>query len=158
VTQRNYKTLPMPAHALTSTRYFHSLKVTISHPTEHKQGLGYPSACDITSRSSLPPACVSIRSSRLKLNVKFSPVLAKHIKASGAVEVHFFHSFLTSVLEEGDWSASHPDRFTPGTLGRKLGGPQRIREKSFVPSGNRNLAGQLVISQHAYLPADAKMF
>jgi hypothetical protein len=44
------------------------------------------------------------------------------------VEVH--HTFLTSVLDGGEWSASRPGRFTlregaPGyPLDRRLGGPQ----------------------------------
>jgi len=37
------------------------------------------------------------------------------------------HTFLTSALDGGKWSASHPCRFTPGEKSpedRRLGGPQ----------------------------------
>jgi hypothetical protein len=59
VNQRNYKTLAMQAHALTRTRYFYNLNVIISHPIVYKEGLGYRSACAISSRSS-PPSRVRI--------------------------------------------------------------------------------------------------
>jgi hypothetical protein len=44
----------------------------------------------------------------------------------GGIEV-YFHSFLTSVLDSGEWSTSRPGRFTPGKeprylLNRRLGG------------------------------------
>jgi len=35
------------------------------------------------------------------------------MKMYGGVEVEF-HSFLISALDGGEWSASYPDRFTPG--------------------------------------------
>jgi hypothetical protein len=35
------------------------------------------------------------------------------MKAYGEVDVQI-HIFLTSVLDGGEWSASRPDRFTPG--------------------------------------------
>jgi hypothetical protein len=41
--------------------------------------------------------------------------LSKHsaIKMYGGVEVQL-HVFLTLVLDEDEWSASHPSHFTPG--------------------------------------------
>jgi hypothetical protein len=47
----------------------------------------------------------------------------------GGVEVKL-HTFLTSALVEGEWSTSHPGRFTPRKepsypLNRRLNGPQR---------------------------------
>jgi hypothetical protein len=35
------------------------------------------------------------------------------MKAYGGVDV-YIHIFFTSALAEGEWSASHPCRFTPG--------------------------------------------
>jgi hypothetical protein len=35
------------------------------------------------------------------------------MKAYGGVDIHIY-VFLTSALVGGEWSASHPDRFTPG--------------------------------------------
>jgi hypothetical protein len=51
------------------------------------------------------------------------------MKAYGRGDVQI-HIFLTSVLAGGEWSASRPDRFTPGEksprypLDKRLGGPQ----------------------------------
>jgi len=50
-----------------------------------------------------------------KVNVKLSPCLTKYqtMKAywgSGGI----VHTFLTSATDECDWSASRPNRFTPG--------------------------------------------
>jgi hypothetical protein len=59
VNQRNYKTLAMPAHALTHTRYFYSKNIIISHVIVYKERLGYLSVSAITSRSS-PPTHVCI--------------------------------------------------------------------------------------------------
>jgi hypothetical protein len=59
VNRRNYKTLAMQAHALTSTRYFCSRNVIISHPIVYREGPGYLSVCAIASRSS-PPTHVCI--------------------------------------------------------------------------------------------------
>jgi hypothetical protein len=42
----------MQTHALTRTRYFHSLNVIISYPILYKEGLGYLSVSAIASRSS----------------------------------------------------------------------------------------------------------
>jgi hypothetical protein len=61
--------------------------------------------------------------------------------------------FLISALDEGDWSASRPGRFTPqGTsprypLDRRLGGPQSLsglcgEEENRIPAGNRTPAVQ----------------
>jgi hypothetical protein len=41
------------------------------------------------------------------------------MKAYGGVDV-YIHIFLTSVIVGGEWSASRPGRFTPGT--RWIGG------------------------------------
>jgi hypothetical protein len=57
VNQSNYETLAIQAHALVRTRYFHSLKVIISHPILYKEGLGYLNVCAIASRS-FPPSLV----------------------------------------------------------------------------------------------------
>jgi hypothetical protein len=50
----------MLAHPLIRTRYSYSLTVIISHPKEHKEGLGYLSVCAIASRSSPPSPCVFV--------------------------------------------------------------------------------------------------
>jgi hypothetical protein len=56
--QRNYKH-KQQRNALTRTRYyFYSLNVIISHPTVHKEGLGYQSVRAIASRSSFHLTCV----------------------------------------------------------------------------------------------------
>jgi hypothetical protein len=51
--------------------------------------------------------------------------LTKHhaMKTYGEVEV-WLHTFLTSALVEGEWSASRPTRFTPG---ERVPGIHRIR-------------------------------
>jgi len=38
------------------------------------------------------------------------------MKTYGGMEV-YPHAFLTSVLDGGEWSASHPGRFIPGEWG-----------------------------------------
>jgi hypothetical protein len=68
------------------------------------------------------------------------------MKAYGEVDV-YNHFFLTSALTGGEWSASLPDRFTPGKsprypLDRSLGGPQSQsgqhgEEKILDPTGTR---------------------
>jgi len=52
------------------------------------------------------------------------------MKICGRVEVQL-HAFLTLALDDGEWPASRPDRFTPGKrapwyypLVRRLGRPQ----------------------------------
>jgi hypothetical protein len=61
----------------------------------------------------------------VKKGIKLSLCLIKHhaIKIYVEVEV-WLHAFLTSVLDGGDWSASHPGSFIPRyPLARRLGGP-----------------------------------
>jgi hypothetical protein len=69
------------------------------------------------------------------------------MKAHGGVDV-LIHTFLTSALVAGEWSASRPGRFTPGgnspryPLDRRLGGPQSQyglhgKEKFLDPTGTR---------------------
>jgi hypothetical protein len=50
-----------------------------------------------------------------KIKVKLSLILIKHHakKIYGVVEI-LFHSFLTLVLDGGEWSASCPSCLTPG--------------------------------------------
>jgi hypothetical protein len=51
------------------------------------------------------------------------------MKVYGGVDV-YIHIFLTSVLAGGDWSASRPGRFTPGTHWiKRLRGPPRLSER-----------------------------
>jgi hypothetical protein len=77
--------------------------------------------CDV---SGITRKCISYE--RYKSKGKGVPV---HImKGVGGVEVQL-HSFLTSALDGGEWSASRPYRFTPEKeyrypLNRRLGGPQ----------------------------------
>jgi hypothetical protein len=49
-----------------------------------------------------------------KMEVKLSLCLTKHyaMKTYGEVDV-YVHFFLSSALVGGEWSASHPCRFTP---------------------------------------------
>jgi hypothetical protein len=51
---------------------------------------------------------------KVKVKVKLSLCLTKHhaMKMYWGVEVQL-HGFLTLVLDGGEWSASHPGRFTP---------------------------------------------
>jgi hypothetical protein len=68
------------------------------------------------------------------------------MKAYRGVDV-YIHTFLTSVLDGGEWSASRPGRYTPGEspgcpLDKRLGGPQsrtgrRGVEKILDPTGTR---------------------
>jgi hypothetical protein len=66
------------------------------------------------------------------------------MKVFGGGLKFYLHPFLTSVLDGGDWSASHTSRFTPRVksprclLNRRLGGPQnqsgrRGEEKNLLP-------------------------
>ena len=64
------------------------------------------------------------------------------IKACGEVKVRL-HSFLTSALDDGQWSASRPGCYTPGkeiAAKRKKTGPvgriavmDGVEERSFAP-------------------------
>jgi hypothetical protein len=51
------------------------------------------------------------------------------MKVYGGVKI-YVHSFLTSALDQGVWSTSHPDGITPwrkcplNPLNRRLGGPR----------------------------------
>jgi hypothetical protein len=53
------------------------------------------------------------------------------MKMGGGVE-GWFHAFLSSKLEEGDWSASRPSRFIPGkciflyALDKRLGAVENV--------------------------------
>jgi hypothetical protein len=74
------------------------------------------------------------------------------MKAYGGVGVSI-HTFLTSALAGGDWSALHPGGFTPGErppypLDRRVDGPQsrsgrRGEEKSLDPTGTRTATPRL---------------
>jgi hypothetical protein len=55
----------------------------------------------------------------------------------------YLHAFLTSVLDEGEWSASRPGRFITGEtaprypLDRRLDGPQSLSGRD----GGKNISG-----------------
>jgi hypothetical protein len=76
--------------------------------------------------------------------------------------------FLTSALDEGEWSASRPCRFTPlerlpVSLGRRLDGPQnwsgRYGEaKNLAPGGNRTPAVQLITRSYTDWAISALIF
>jgi hypothetical protein len=68
-------------------------------------------------------------------------------------------SFLTSALDGGQWSASHPGRFTPGEgapaihcvgdwMGPEPGWTLWTRERSLTPAGNKTLAVQPVAHRY----------
>jgi hypothetical protein len=65
------------------------------------------------------------------------------MKGDGGVDLEI-HMFLTSALARGEWSASHPGRFTPeerapGTLciGGWVDSRRRGEEKILDPTGTR---------------------
>jgi hypothetical protein len=56
------------------------------------------------------------------------------MKAYGGMD-EYFHIFLTSALAGGEWSASHPSRFTPGeraTGNHWMGGSGRRGEENIL--------------------------
>jgi hypothetical protein len=59
------------------------------------------------------------------------------MKTYGRVDV-YIHVFLTSALVGGEWSASRPGRFTPGThwLGGWMG-PRADLDDNLAPTGTR---------------------
>jgi hypothetical protein len=74
---------------------------------------------------------------------------------AGWERIYSSYSFTTSVLDEGEWSASRPDRaLSPGKdpryrLYRRLGRPQslsghRLEEKSLASAGSRTSIAQSV--------------
>jgi hypothetical protein len=87
---------------------------------------------------------------RVKEAVNLSLCLTKHyaIKTYWGVEVQL-HAFLTSAIDGGVWSASHPGRFTPkerapcthwiGGLGPRAGVDTVAKKKFPAPVGNRTL-------------------
>jgi hypothetical protein len=64
------------------------------------------------------------------------------------------YSFPNSALDEGEWSASRPGRALPRRkdprypLYRRLGGTQRLEEKSFAPAGDRTQIAQPVVRHY----------
>jgi hypothetical protein len=62
VNQRNYKTLETKAQALTRTRYFLRMNLTISHSAVYKEGLGYLSLSYVLQFRGLllNPLCVFV--------------------------------------------------------------------------------------------------
>jgi hypothetical protein len=57
---------------------------------------------------------------KLKVNLPCAQLRYHAINTYEEVEVQL-HAFLTSVLDGGEWSASHPRRFTPVPIGYKAG-------------------------------------
>jgi hypothetical protein len=86
--------------------FIHLLVISCSH------------SCDVIFRSLMNITYALIRSAfqwnLLKVNTKLSLCLIKHhvMKTYWGVDVQL-HSFITSALGGGEWSASHPGRFTP---------------------------------------------
>ena len=64
--------------------------------------------------------------------------LSTALRHIGGVEVHI-HSFLTMVLDRGEWSTSHPGRFTSGWGNSPASvGPGTILEKRKIPYQDSN--------------------
>jgi hypothetical protein len=60
------------------------------------------------------------------------------MKAYGGLDV-YIHIFLTSALVGGEWSASRPARFTPGThwIGGWVGPRAGLDDVEFDPTGTQ---------------------
>jgi hypothetical protein len=74
------------------------------------------------------------------------------MKACGGVDI-YNHIFLTSALAGGEWSASHPGRFTPGThwVDSRVGLDDVEKRKFFtLPGLELRLRGRAARSQSLY--------
>jgi hypothetical protein len=68
----------------------------------------------------------------VKVKLSLGLTMYHAMKTNGEVKVQF-HTFLTSALDGGEWSATCPVLFTPGDspqypLDRRLGGPESWSE------------------------------
>jgi hypothetical protein len=96
-------------------------RISLGHPTK-----GAPVAWgfgeELSTNSSLQekPACYEMlhRASELKGSLEMPCTLTNHyaMKAYWGMDVYSTHS-LTSALDGGEWSASHPGRSTPRERG-----------------------------------------